>query len=122
MAAIHEHATPGERKTARLLIDLCLARGYAVSVSDGECWTLKRSSDRLAIIAALATTGEDLIRIYPADDLTAKCSGAFLLIWGNFFDGSELIADHTDNEICAGICSAIENAIIYNAELCGGAA
>lgn len=89
-------AEPGEGRAARRLIRLGLAKGYTVSVNDGEEWTVRRSTNQVAIIDALCSTGEDVIRF---DDEAGRI-GIFVLIYGNDPDGSELISDHTDNVAC----------------------
>jgi hypothetical protein len=96
MAAM-EFATAGERKFARKLINAMLESGYTVSVNDGEEWTVKKSTSTTEIINALCTTGEDYVRARYKDGTVV---GTFTLIWGNDEDGSELIADHSDNEAC----------------------
>jgi hypothetical protein len=96
-------ATKGEATVARKLIRIILDKGYAISVFDGEEWVVKVSTDRKAIIRAVGSTGEDLIRIREFD----KHVGSFWLVYGNADDGSELIADHTDNELCNEIWSEL---------------
>jgi hypothetical protein len=49
------------------------------------------------VAGALATTGEDTLRLI---DANGNYAGSFYLVWGNADDGSELIADHTDSDIC----------------------
>lgn len=91
--------TTGEQQAAERLVDLILQEPMnLISVCDGEEWTVKRSRDRAVILAALATTDQDAIRV--RDGATGASRGSFDLIWGNADDGSELIADHTDNEFC----------------------
>lgn len=89
--------TLGERYMAGKLIDAILEKGFSASVNDGEEWTVKRSTDKKLILSALATTGEDYVRLYDKD---GQSQGTFVLIWGNDPDGSELIADHADNRVC----------------------
>jgi hypothetical protein len=92
-----QYATAGEARVARKLIRAALAEGWSVSVNDGEAWTVKRSTKEREIIDALATTEEDYIRIRAAD---GERQGTFHLVYGNDESGEELIADHTDNDIC----------------------
>lgn len=97
---LDRHAQPGEAKMARALVRTALAKGYAVSVNDGEETTVTRSTDRDAILAALASTDADCLTIHRADFNNASghhVAGSLYLVWGNEPDGSELIADHTDN-------------------------
>lgn len=79
-----------EQRIAEQLIAAALAAGYTVSVNDdfageGE-WTVKRSVDATAILAALGTTGGDLLRFRDADGMACVVS----LVWGN---GADLIHD-----------------------------
>lgn len=90
-----EYATAGERKVARALVNKMLESGYTISVNDGEEWTVKNSTSTTEVINALCTTGEDYVRARYKDGTVV---GTFTLIWGNDPDGSELIADHTDND------------------------
>jgi hypothetical protein len=103
--AFYEHATEGERRAAADLVTNALAAGYSVSVYDGEEWTVKRATNVKTVLEALATTGEDTLRIRYA---TGEPCGSFWLIWGNARDGSELIADHSDNDICNALASIVE--------------
>lgn len=96
MAAM-EYATAGERKVARALVNAMLESGFTISVNDGEEWTVKNSTSTTEVIHALCTTGEDYVRARYKDGTVV---GTFILIWGNDPDGSELIADHADNEAC----------------------
>jgi hypothetical protein len=101
--SFNDYTTQGERAVARRLIKAALAAGYTISVYDGEETTVKRSSKLKAITDALATTGEDTLQLYAADPSKTvgwHGAGSFYLIWGNADDGSELIADHTNSDIC----------------------
>ena len=98
-----QYATAGERNVARRLIRAALNAGYTISVNDGEEWTVKRSTSARIIKDALCTTGEDTLRLHAADPSKTvgwHNAGSFSLIWGNADDGSELIADYTDNGVC----------------------
>jgi hypothetical protein len=90
-----DYTTPGERGVATRLVRAALHAGYAVSVYDGEEYTVKRSRRERQILAALATTGEDALVIR---DSAGERLGVLSLIWGNDETGEELIADHTDND------------------------
>lgn len=99
------YATHGEARVARRLVRAALAAGYTISVNDGEEWTVKRSTREREILDALASTGEDMLRLrLPA---SGEAVGSFWLVYGNDPDGSELIADHTDNETCDSLYRAV---------------
>jgi hypothetical protein len=80
-----------ELPIARRLVRDALAKGYSVSVYDGEEWALKRSSKFTEIMGALASTDCDTLRFRNA---AGEIVGSVWLIWGNLDD---LISDHTDN-------------------------
>lgn len=99
-SCLSRYATAGEAKAARALVRAILAKGHLVTVNDGCENTVIRSSSFNKITAALCTTGEDVLTARDADGVKL---GRFWLIYGNDADGSELVADHTDNAYCAGI-------------------
>jgi len=100
-------ATKGEARAARKLVKALLARELSVSVNDGEEWTVHRSRNYREIVDALATTGIDYVRGYAP---TGDSMGTFMLVYGNDEDGSELIADHTDNLVCNSAYKAVYGA------------
>ena len=85
-------ATKGERRMARRVVMAALEDGRTVSVNDGEAYTVKRSRNILQILNALATTGEDVLRIRAADGTHL---GVVVLVWGNDPDGDELVQDYS---------------------------
>ncbi|MEY9235383.1 hypothetical protein ABIF78_007706 [Bradyrhizobium japonicum] len=85
-----------EKTAAGRIIDRALAKGYLISVNDGEEWTVKKSSKRREIMDALQSTDSDTLMVRQADG--AKV-GVIYLVWGNSPD--EIVCDHTDKpEIC----------------------
>lgn len=92
-----------EAKMARAFLNEVLGRGYLVSVHDGEEWALIRSGDADVIFAHMASTDMDALTIRTA---SGERVGSFMFVYGN--SGSELIADHTDNEECTSIWNALE--------------
>lgn len=92
--ALDRYASYGEAVKARRLVRIALAKGYAISVYDGEEWTVKQSTDRMTVLQALATTECDTLRFRKDGEKL----GSMLLIYGNATDGSELIADYSANE------------------------
>ena len=91
------HSSLGESKHAAHLVDAILGLGHRISIQDGEAFTVKQSQDRQAILEALCTTGIDNLYVRNAEK---QLLGIFALVWGNDEDGSELVADFTDNEFC----------------------
>lgn len=90
------YASNGERRIARKLVAHILGHDKAtISVNDGEEWTVRRSPRIAEVLEALCTTGEDLLRWRDED---GDHVATFHLVWGNDDDGSELIADYTDND------------------------
>ncbi len=79
-----------ENEIATALVDAALAAGYTLSVHDGVEVALAKSSDRPAILGAMASTDEDTLILWRNNQRI----GGIWLIYGN---GSELISDHTDN-------------------------
>lgn len=100
-----EYLTTGESRMVRKLINKILARGLSVSVYDGEETTLKRSRDRRAILAAMATTESDTLTLWYDDGSRA---GWLILVYGNDSDGSEIIADHSESELMESIWESLD--------------
>ena len=100
-----EYTTSGERGVATRLVRAAIHAGYAVSVYDGEEYTVKRSRKERQILAALATTGEDMLVIR---DATGERLGVLALIWGNEESGECLIANHTDNDAMEALYQAAQ--------------
>ena len=92
-----QYATQGERTVARRLVRAALAAGCAIDVNDGEEWTVKRATMWTPVMNALCTTSGDVLRLR---DANGDYAGSFYLYWGNADDGSELISDHTANNLC----------------------
>lgn len=90
--------TLGERFYVLKLVRNILDRGYAISVNDGEDWTVVHSSDEAKIMAALGTTDEDVIKMM--DPLDYKALGIFHLVYGNDPNGEEVISDFTASSLC----------------------
>lgn len=79
------------RETAVLehLLSVILAKGWHISVNDGEEWVVRKSRDQGLISKALGSTGEDTLRI--RDD-EGQHVGTIWLIYGNGYD---VINNHT---------------------------
>jgi hypothetical protein len=90
--SLKDYATQGEAHVARRIVRECLKTGYSLSVYDGEEWTVKRSTSFKTVCDALATTGEDYLRIFRQD---GKRIGTLILVYGNAPDGCELVSDYS---------------------------
>lgn len=88
--SLDRYATAGEKQVVTELVRLLIEAGKEVTVFDGEEYTLRQSTDRDAILAALATTEEDQL-------LTDTMS--FELLYGNAEDGSEVITDYAADDL-----------------------
>lgn len=88
------------------LLKLALANGNKVSVHDGEEWALKNSNSITEIKAALASTGNDALKIKDSD---GKQLAVFWLIYNNGSEGDPLvcISDYTDNEFSNAVYNAL---------------
>lgn len=80
-----------ETREACALIAYLIDAGCALSVHDGEETTVRYSTDRDAVLDALATTDADTLTAHFPDGSPV----AFWLIYGN--GPGELIADHSDS-------------------------
>jgi hypothetical protein len=86
-----EYATAEERRIVRRLLRTAHGNGVtSFRVCDGDEWHGPFSREP-EILAALATTSDDIVRFYRGD----KSIGWVWLIWGN---GEDLVSDYSDNE------------------------
>lgn len=76
-----------ERQIAIKLVDGILEAGYTISVNDGEEMTLVKSSDKDAILAAMASTCHDWLIVHGGEVYI----GRVMLVWGN---STDLISDY----------------------------
>lgn len=97
---MQNHYSTGECAAATRLVELLLEQKCLLSVNDGEEWVVKKSDKKTTILEALGSTGEDMIKVR---DPAGTVLGVFYLVWGNADDGSELVADQTDNAFCEAI-------------------
>lgn len=91
---LDRYAGKEEAVVARRLVRNALELGYTVSVNDGEEWTVKKSSDRMTILCALASTGGDTLKFRNAE---GESLGAMMLVYQDG-PGDELIADYSAND------------------------
>lgn len=86
-----------ERRIVDLVITEALKRGWFVSVSDGEEWTVKKSADYGEITAMIAATDETKLAFHKHPDGADGfiCLGWVYLVHGN---DEDVIADYSDND------------------------
>lgn len=89
--------TPSEKHIIETIIKDALARGYVLSVYDGEETTVTRSSNAELVFNNLATTDEDWLSVYKADGAKWVSIGTIFFVYGN--EPGVVVADHTDNEM-----------------------
>lgn len=82
-----------ERKIVDKVLKRAFAKGYLVSVYDGEEWPIKQSADYEAITKEIAATDMTILKFRSAKN--GDEVGRILLIHGNHED---VISDCTDNE------------------------
>jgi hypothetical protein len=100
MMQFSNHKNEVERQIIVLLVEDCLAAGYALGVNDGEETTLVGSTDDVAIFNAMSTTDEDFLIL-----TKGEAKGWIRLIYGN---GADVISDFTTNIPEAVLARAIE--------------
>lgn len=104
-----------ERRVARRLVKSIFARGYAVTVYDGEEYvTFAKheegkpglTRDLGEVMRGIFSTDEDIVyAIQPMADGSYRRVGWFHLIYGN--SGEELIANYVDNPECNDIYNSV---------------
>jgi hypothetical protein len=89
------HKNEAERQIIVLLVEDCLAAGYALGVNDGEETTLEDSTDEEKIFAAMSTTDEDFLILNKRDEAGEILDKGWIrLVYGN--DGY-VISNYTVN-------------------------
>jgi hypothetical protein len=81
-----------EKTAAGRIIDRALAKGWLISVNDGEEWVVKKSVKRKQIMDALQSTDSDTLMIRKPDGTKV---GTIFLVWGN--SPEEVVCDNSDN-------------------------
>lgn len=92
--SLDRYAGKEEAVVARRLVRKALEAGYSLSVHDGTETTVRKSTDRMTVLKAMATTGQDYLIVYSAEGIRL---GSLMLVYQSG-PGDELIADYTDNE------------------------
>ena len=83
-----------EKKVVGKIVTNAIKLGYVVSVYDGEEYTVKRSTDKAAIMGAIYTTDMDRLVIR---DKAGEHIGTVALVYGN--SASEVMNDWHDSEL-----------------------
>lgn len=90
----HNKRIEDEKTVVGKIVSNAIKLGYTVSVYDGEEWSVKRSDDKSAIMAAVYTTDMDRLTIR---DKAGELIGTVALVYGN--SASEVMSDWHDNEL-----------------------
>ena len=92
-----------EGRMASALVKACLAKGYMISVYNGEDWALIRGKAYREVMDALWQTDEEVLVVRNA---AKEIVGRFWLVYGN--SGSELVSDYSANAACDEIWNELE--------------
>lgn len=92
-----------EKRIAAKVVREILDVGCKISVSDGNYWVIKGSTDESAILQVMFTTGGDTLSLSGA---VGNRVGFVSFIWGN---GVDCISDHTENDQLRDIMDPIQN-------------
>ena len=101
-----------EFKIISTLVDEALAKGYRLSVNDGEETTISKSDDRDDILQALGEVDEEHLIAYDAED---KRVGWFFLVYGN--EPYYVVNDYTANPRTEELFAAIQPLIEFYEEM-----
>jgi len=101
-----------EKSIVRRIVKDALAKGYVVSLNDGEEWTVRQSSNYTEINKALFSVDEETLRFRDAKHGIAV--GAVFLVYGN--DGFDVICDYSANDLMEDLLTGA-NAIAEKAQL-----
>lgn len=88
------------------IIKTALARGYTVSVGDDVEWFIRRSTDFDKISSEVAATDFTYLSFFSAN--REDHIGVIFLVHGN---GSDVVSDHSDNELTASLVEAARDLI-----------
>jgi hypothetical protein len=82
-----EYCNGQDRKVIYALVKKVLADGYSISINDGEDTTVEFSTDRVEILKAMTSTGEDYLMVNSG----SKELGYFYLIYDNGSDDEPMV-------------------------------
>jgi hypothetical protein len=89
--SLDRFAPTAARRIAKRLVDAALAAGYAISVFDGEETTVRKSTERSTILAAMATTSEDVLTLWQGGDRIGN-------VWLIYSNDEDVVSDWSENE------------------------
>lgn len=93
-----------ERQIIGAIFDSAAARGYLVSVHDGEEWAVKPTADYAKARAEVGATCETLLRFRdPSGAGPAKPAPVVGSVWLIHGNGCDVIADYVDNPAMAAL-------------------
>ena len=95
-----------EGRICAALIDAVLAKGATISINNGEEYSVKRSTDKTAIMAGMFETDSDTLL---ARDAEGERLGWWDLVYGN--DGYDVISDYSANDFCEAIWEELKPTI-----------
>jgi|TARA_R110001592_G_C13128838_1_gene746420 hypothetical protein len=110
---------------AKALVLNVIESGHVISIYDSEEWCITFSNNADEILAALDSTGEDLLKVSKIsggnmistlvemafdEHSTFTTLGSFYCIWDNGNEESPMVAisDYSDNEYCNGVIKELE--------------
>ena len=79
-----------EYRIINKLVRKAIKDDYLIDVFDGEEWTVKLSNEPSSILLAMATTGQDVIRLRR----DGKSAGIISFVYNG---DADVICDHSDN-------------------------
>jgi len=79
-----------EKDIIKMIVTQALARGWQVSVNDGEEWVVTHATDSKVIMEAVMSTDEDILAFR---DKELERVGTILLVYGN--SGHDVVCDHS---------------------------
>lgn len=108
MTVHNPYLNKNEMAILNAMLSNAIAKGYEVSLHDGEETVCKRSTDVNELLVESAATGSDAFTFHRPN--VAGYVGWVSCIYNNGNDGLDVISDHTDH---AEIEAILETANIY---------
>jgi hypothetical protein len=89
--SLDKYAPAEARKIAKRLVQAALDKGYAINVYDGEETTVRQSTDRKAVLDAMATTEGDALTFWLGDTRIGT-------VWLIYCNDEDVFSDWSSNE------------------------